>query len=1519
MEFVEGENFVDAFRERPHEEFDGLAAECLRALSFLHDFGFIHRDIKPANLMIRKNPVVGHRVVYLDFGLALERTDPSDQVGAGTVPYMAPELFEGKAPSRESDIYSLGVVFYQALHGRLPFAWIDGNLTRYLEESRAGLQGCPSDSSPLAARMHGLIESMLHPDVTRRQSRCDQLIARLGEATNRLIPNETPATRRARIESGSPIAVDSAIECLGELINAETGPNVVLLAGDVASGKSRLLDWARAEAVSRGLHVVDIRDEDDLILGDSSDHRLAIIDTLETAPKAVQDWFCERARLGGDDSLAIAAAVREQEAIHPGLQTILRDDRGSSRIRCHRLGPFDRGGCVALARRAEPDVLVSEERAAWLLEQSGGQPAILGLLVSEQRWENHQPGEALPELTATFVARIDELAIDARAAVERLAVVPGSVRLGEWAALTGMEDVLLRQVTNELTRSGLVSLDGDRVRVASRWVQTAILSAIDPAQIRPMHRETAEWIEQSGRGDLGGLSLATVWRKAGRPDRAREIAIAVADNARHSNDRRLAVQATEELLRNTDPRSVEWGAARLELGAVRFADEDYLPALRSYTAGLRGCDDIRERLSIELRRAEILARLQKSDHAARLAEKAIRVGTAFDWELETAHGQIVSGMAMVSGGDLRPAEPLLESAYAACSRVGDDEGATISAHLLATCLKINGPLSDAIRWCEVGLELAENCSDHRQVVNSLITLADFNNHATGKLKRRAYLAKARDLAEGQRLMSRFAWVLDRECVDMTLDEDYENALLSVQELLRIQARLGMVLDQAEGRALEILNLLGRHTEVIPRSERELKEAQRTGDRLGESAQLDHWLNAAVPLERSVTERIRRAARPTEYDADFSPRNQRHLESSQLKLSIYTSCPDLDDVYERFCNGVDEGAKLGFVRTEFARICLLRCEYFKHKQSLNEALEQADTALQEANNEELHGIAASAQVLRCEILTELDRDAEAEEARVAGKKSLQIVADRIKDDDLRADFLGQPAYRVLHEERTQEAGEERLLAVYEMIRQLNSEQEPEWMLESTLDMALSVVNADRGMILLRDEATGEYRVRLARNLEKETIEDAARFSRNVVLQTATGKAVLAMDTGSDERLRDLRSVSLYGIRSVLCVPLRTRGTIIGAVYLDSQVAGVVFVPEDLQFLEAFADHAALALQNAHSRRRLERENQRLRSAIGERDGFCDLVGRSAPMQRTYSWIERVAETSLPVLVQGESGTGKELVAHAIHQTSLRSRRAFVSENCASIAESLLESELFGHVKGAFTGADRDRDGLFAQADGGTLFLDEIGDMPLSMQARLLRVLQEGEVRPVGGNQTLSVDVRVIAATHRNLTTEVAEGRFREDLLYRLLVLPIDLAPLRDRLGDVPLLVDHFLTRAARERQENPLRIETAAMDYLERCQWPGNVRELQSVIQRLVLVASPGPITQQHVAQDPFLAGHEKDDAKRVSGPQESPGPLSLHDNERQQIDAALAACDGNKTLAARRLGISRATIFRKIKKFGLEG
>lgn len=347
-----------------------------------------------------------------------------------------------------------------------------------------------------------------------------------------------------------------------------------------------------------------------------------------------------------------------------------------------------------------------------------------------------------------------------------------------------------------------------------------------------------------------------------------------------------------------------------------------------------------------------------------------------------------------------------------------------------------------------------------------------------------------------------------------------------------------------------------------------------------------------------------------------------------------------------------------------------------------------------------------------------------------------------------------------------------------------------------------------------------------------------------------------------------------------------------------------------------DELRIAIERALRQQALQAENMALREQLRRHERFGELVGRDRRMQKVFELIEAVSATSTTVLITGESGTGKSMVARAIHQQSGRRSGPFVEVSCGALPDSLLESELFGHVKGAFTGALSDKAGRFLAADGGTLFLDEIDSAPASLQVKLLRVLQERQFEPVGTNDTKTVDVRVVVATNKDLKALVTEGTFRQDLYYRINVVEVNLPPLRDRLGDIRVLAEHFLDKFRMVHEKPIAHIAKEMFDVLQRHRWPGNVRELENVIERAVVLARGETIGPEDLPAD---LGETEDGAGAADVDSSPAGTLDegLTRAERQIIVRTLQQCDGNRKLTAEGLGISRTSLFRKMRRFGL--
>jgi transcriptional regulator with GAF, ATPase, and Fis domain len=520
--------------------------------------------------------------------------------------------------------------------------------------------------------------------------------------------------------------------------------------------------------------------------------------------------------------------------------------------------------------------------------------------------------------------------------------------------------------------------------------------------------------------------------------------------------------------------------------------------------------------------------------------------------------------------------------------------------------------------------------------------------------------------------------------------------------------------------------------------------------------------------------------------------------------------------------------------------------------------------------------------------------------------------------------------------------ERLL---EINRALNSTLELGRLLQTLVDTAVDLVGAERGFVLLSEEGRTEIEIARGEGGTELAGEDRA-FSRMVARRVAReGEPLLSRDARSDERLSESASIHALSIRSILAQPLRSRGKVAGALVLDSRRASSLFDQEDQSLVERLADQAGIAVTNARmvdelraQSEEIRRLNEKLTEQVEEqrveilekqsnlevRYRYDCMVGASGPMQRVYRAIDKILPTDIPVLVTGESGTGKDLVARVLHYNGQRSRQRFVTLNCAALTETLLESELFGHRKGSFSGADRDRKGLFEQAAGGTIFLDEIGEMPLQLQPKLLRALQFGEIRRVGDDTPRQVDVRVIAATNQDVSAMVASGRFREDLFYRLDVARVHMAPLRERMEDIGLLVNHFLEAQAEKGGVPQKTIEPPALRLFLRYDWPGNVRELENEVTKLAAFTQSDVITEVDVLENAVFLERARQQRPGMAAAAGEPAPpangsssvSTLEQTELDQIRQALRAAGGNRTKAAEMLGIDRSTLYRKIKRLG---
>ncbi len=477
-------------------------------------------------------------------------------------------------------------------------------------------------------------------------------------------------------------------------------------------------------------------------------------------------------------------------------------------------------------------------------------------------------------------------------------------------------------------------------------------------------------------------------------------------------------------------------------------------------------------------------------------------------------------------------------------------------------------------------------------------------------------------------------------------------------------------------------------------------------------------------------------------------------------------------------------------------------------------------------------------------------------------------------------------------------EKQVKALFNITQLLGKTELSSGLIEEALDWVVKVINAERAVFTRYMAETSSFEIISARNIEKESISDLTKFSSGVLNQVVDKKEpVLYHDVESDPNVSQFESIKIQKIKSVIGVPILRRDQVWGVILADSKQNRQEFIESSLGFMQFFSSLLSLTLDRILRLEQLEAKTVALKNELEQIKAVPDMIGISRAMKQLSVLIHKVADTNAIVLILGESGTGKDLAARAIHTLSSRKDNPFLAQFCGSIPDSLLESELFGYKKGAFTGATTDKNGLFETANHGTFFLDEIADISVALQAKLLRVIQHQEIIRLGDSTPRKIDVRIVTATNKDLKKLVNEGSFREDLLYRLNVFPIHIPPLRERMEDLVLLVNHFIAKYSTKNHK----LSPDALKKLQSFHWPGNIRQLENTIQRALILTDEPKIHAEHIILD------------------EENENLGLHTKTLKEIENAillkrLKAHQGNKTSTAKTLGVSVRWIQLRLKE-----
>lgn len=1561
-EFVEGSFFPSWAKSASQDRlFFGLAS-LLRGLALLHRRGWVHADVSGENVLVH-SPDAKPVVKLLDLGSARR---PGQRVKASTPGWAAPEILEGRGALTASDLYSFGVLAACAFFGRHPFGGENAS-----ESVMAQFADEPNLPDPDASPLSAFCRRLLSKDPSKRPPSAETVLAELASLSpiplevriEQVSPNDVPEPDLVGREE-----VRGSITAALERCSLDNTPKMILLTGPAGSGRTSLLEEACRSAGLAGLRFIGapgrVPTEGSILTGllaladdpealkatgsvwapwmenssgiDASEHGLScsssnlelavgelftkaavrgpvclILDDLGRASAVVRKMAaaCLRAldpgRRGSPKALIIAAGLT---ADLPEFADLLGDLK-SADVENIVLPPLNRLEVQKIVESMLEGVTRPPGFDESLALEAEGLPARARDLVRAAvgRPQTTDPSQAANRI----VEELDEPCKDTLAALDLLDTpCPAGVArasFGEETVSKLCERGLVIETAFEqgpAFHPSKIAAHAARAGVPHGRLESAAAKLIGALSEAGMRSEAAEMMSRIGRTN----HAAKIWSELGQKARKQ---------GRYPTAAQWFSKALEFLTRFDEPLALEM----IEVFRFEGRYKEALEVLHRWSPK----EPLRTRLE-----ADIL--LDKGDHSGAL-DRADRVEGDGSLSAIAAAAEVQLGRHDACLRRVREAEEL--------GVTGSD------AARLALCAGLSsiylGRTDEAARRLRKAGRLYEHLQD---TTGQLKVSANFGllHRSLGDLEgARAAYNRAVELVslcpdrhrEALYRMNRAT--IAHVCADFTEAlEDYRRA-----HDIAVMLGHGFRRTQIETNLAFLLRDLGDLEAATSMALTALSRARRLGQ-----PRLETTIQTALGEIALARGDLMQAQRRLQYArrASSAAGNEHTRLQADVSLAETALLRGDCDFAAELAELTARGAKKNGLKREQARALVVAARTaFETNRSPGRAaslLEQARVLFEaERSAKDLWRV----DLWAARFATKRGDQGAAQRALAAARTKLGDFARKVPDEFSQKFWahVDAPELAPQKDHAPEGAGigwSKDIELLMEVNRELTRELDAKRLLSLIMERAVELTGAERGTIIMPRQDAFEPVIshRISDEIE-------IGFSRSIAEQVAAeGRAVVAVDAMGDERFRRIASVNTFGLRSILAVPLSIRRRVIGVIYLDSRLRSGVFSDKDHRLLEAFGAQAAIALETARlvteNNKRLkdletahaeiltlkekleekldrnEAELKRVGALLhrstkreSERIVKVGLIGRSPAMQRVKGLIERLAPTDVPVYVYGPSGTGKELVARAIHAVSERNDKPFVPINCGALPPKLLASELFGHVKGAFTGAVTSRPGLFSLADKGVLFLDEVADMDPEMQAHLLRVLQDGRLRNLGGSDEIAVDVRVISASNKDLVKQVEAGLFREDLFYRLNVVRIDVPPLSDRREDIPLLVEHFLRRHSGKKEPS---FSKESLDILIGAAWPGNVRELENEILRAVAMSDPGrPIEPSDLS--PRLAA-------RMGATEETEVRGTLKERvdkfESIVIQTMLEECGHNATKAAQELGISRAGLYKKLEK-----
>jgi len=1513
-EIITGQNFFKVTENMGADDIVDLFVQALRALEYLHSYRTYHFDIKSANVLVMPGEKLTLKLI--DFGLA--GIDPRGRL-IGTPSYMPPEIVARESADGRADLYSLGVLLYYAFTRKNPFRSVDAKET--MERQKNFTPPPPSSmDTTIPTWTDKIIMKLLQKKPDDRYANAAAVIRDINRLGKKNYPLETPETLISYIPHegkfvGRSMEMES-IESIADRLKKSSGEAVgVYLHGELGSGKTRFL-----REMKHGLQLKDFivdsvsaRDEEGYKLWCDAlrshlqagsgvrvffldDSEVILGDELERA--RLISLFSHMKRPSGGSSTIIAIAVGDgvDEDVRSSMKSILKNHI--------EIGSFDRSEfrdyLVSLTGLNEPPKSLTDE----LYRRTSGNPLFItellkslimgGALFDPQgRWResvfedvgvDFSRADISETIEGLLLKRVNDLSDDEREVVNLLAVVARpatSAELVEWSGLGNAHFAI-----SALLGSGILSRsDNSTIEFENVLMERVIYSSLSPSTRSEFHDRLAEALASDGSLEserLHHLSLGSDHVLA--IDASRRVAFEKLSSGRG----RESIEYLKRAIELSRGEGIADPELEMKLGEAYLLAHDYDEAKKQFSSVEAAIgespEDSKLNAEVMTRLGSTYIKLQEYDRARfalRAARNSINVGGG-----SRMQGVVVENFLagiLYKEGRIDDAGRIFERTRREAAELSPESRSRITNNDLGMVLMAEGRADEAEKVLTEDLEHASEVGS-----DLLIARAHYN------------------IGQRAGMMREFSVAIESYKLCAKVCRKSEN----VELMLRAYNGIG-----------NAFQLLGNLDESIEYYERGLALHERIGDLRG---------GAAIAVNVGVLESQRgrsEAALDRLIPAIEYLRNLQEKDATDW-AALSRGLLEAGEILHKRGDDSEAHLQLDESRSIATRVPQASSYLFWILAT------QADVALAQNRREEF-----------IELLDGMEPLADNEEA-VEMLKGYRSQAGEWGGGEI--DSQSNESH--LPTDKNLDRSDSVWKKILEVNKLISGESDLGFVLKSVLYYAMDITGAEGGAVILTGDS-GDLEVASLKNMKGS--DEGIFFSTTLARRAIeSGKIIMTDDAGEDERFSSELSVNVGELKSILCIPVRARNMTIGVLYLQDRFRIGAFGDVDLLILDAFADQMGLAIETssmlskissllAESKKKevdlseelaeVSRRANRFEELLGESPSGIGadlglIIGRSDAMKGIVDVIRKVADTDLSVFISGESGSGKELVARALHGNNMeRKNGRFVAVNCGAIPETLMESELFGYKRGAFTGANRDKRGLIEEAGGGTLFLDEIAELAPSLQVKLLRVLQEKEFTRLGDTEVKKVDLRVIAASNRDIEEMRSAGSFRDDLYYRICQMSIDLPPLRERPEDITVLVQRFIYEFAPERA---LKVHPKLMRRILTYSWPGNVRELKNFVEVSCALVEGDIIdfkalppnhplelnralTSQSLAKEVRAANSRIDDENDYD-PQKSWGEY-----EAEIVAKCYAVNDYNARGAADELGIAPSTMYKRIEELGL--